>query len=54
MDKFVVVDGNSLVNRAFYGLPMLKSLSGKPCNAVYGFINILLNLVFKEKTKYIV
>lgn len=54
MDKFVVVDGNSLVNRAFYGLPMLKSLSGKPCNAVYGFINILLNLVLKEKPKYLV
>ncbi len=54
MEKFVVVDGNSLINRAFYGLPMLRSLSGKPCNAVYGFINILLNLVSKEKPKYLV
>lgn len=54
MEKFVVVDGNSLINRAFYGLPMLKSLSGKPCNAVYGFVNILLNLVLKEKPKYLV
>ena len=54
MEKFVVVDGNSLINRAFYGLPMLKSLSGEPCNAVYGFVNILLNLVLKEKPKYLV
>lgn len=54
MEKFVVVDGNSLINRAFYGLPMLKSLGGKPCNAVYGFINILLNLITKEKPTYLV
>ncbi len=54
MEKFVVIDGNSLVNRAFYGLPMLKSISGKPCNAVYGFVNIMLNLVTKEKPKYLV
>lgn len=54
MEKFVVIDGNSLVNRAFYGLPMLKSLSGKPCNAVYGFVNIMLNIITKENPKYLV
>ena len=53
MEKFVVIDGNSLINRAFYGLPMLRSLSGKPCNAIFGFVNMLLNMVENEKPKYL-
>lgn len=52
MEKFVIIDGNSLINRAFYALPMLRSLSGKPCNAVYGFVNMLLNVITSEKPKY--
>ncbi len=54
MEKFVIIDGNSLINRAFYGLPALKSLSGKPCGAVYGFINMMLGLISSEKPKYLV
>lgn len=54
MEKFVLIDGNSLINRAFYGLPMLKSLSGKPCNAIFGFLNMMLNIVTTEKPKYLV
>lgn len=54
MEKFVIIDGNSLINRAFYGLPMLRSLSGKPCNAVYGFINMMLNIITKHRPKYFV
>ncbi|MCQ2564494.1 MAG: DNA polymerase I [Clostridia bacterium] len=54
MEKFVVIDGNSLINRAFYGLPPLRSLSGKPCGAVFGFVNMMLNLTLKEKPKYLV
>ena len=54
MEKFVVIDGNSLINRAFYGVPMLKSLSGKPCNAIFGFINAMLSVVSSEKPKYLV
>ena len=54
MEKFVLVDGNSLVNRAFYGLPVMRSLSGKPCNAIYGFINMLLSVIGSEKPKYLV
>ena len=54
MEKFVIIDGNSLINRAYYGLPPLKSLSGKPCGAIYGFINMMLNLVGNEKPKYLV
>lgn len=52
MEKFVIIDGNSLINRAFYGLPMLRSLSGNPCNAVYGFTNMMLNVILNEKPKY--
>ncbi|MBQ8615675.1 MAG: hypothetical protein IJ415_03825, partial [Clostridia bacterium] len=54
MEKFVIIDGNSLINRAYYGMPMLKSLSGKPCGAVYGFINMMLSVILSEKPKYLV
>ncbi len=54
MEKFVIVDGNSLINRAFYALPPLTSLSGKPCGAIYGFINMILNVITNEKPKYFV
>ncbi len=52
MEKFVVVDGNNLAFRCFYALPMLRSLSGKPCNAIYGFLNTILNVITGEKPKY--
>ena len=54
MDKFVIIDGNSLINRAYYGMPPLKSLSGKPCGAIFGFINMMLSVVASEKPKYLV
>ncbi len=42
--KIMAIDGNSLINRAYYGLPALTSSSGVPTNAVYGFFNTLLKL----------
>lgn len=54
MEKFVIVDGNSLINRAFYAMPPLKSLSGKPSNAIFGFLNMILSVVTNEKPKYFV
>ena len=45
MEKFIIIDGNSLINRAFYALPPLKSVSGKPCGAIFGFLNMMLNLI---------
>jgi len=54
MEKFFIIDGNSLINRAFYGMPPLKSLSGKPCGAVFGFLKMMLNLIMTEKPKYLV
>lgn len=53
MDKFLIIDGNSLVNRAFYALPLLSNSSGEFSNAVYGFVNILTKAIIELKPKYI-
>ena len=47
--KLMVIDGNSIVNRAFYGVHMLTTRDGQPTNAVYGFLNILQKLTDEEK-----
>ncbi len=52
MDKFIIIDGNSLINRAFYALPPLKS-NGINLNAVYGFVNILTKLITESKPKWL-
>lgn len=53
MDKFVIIDGNSLINRAFYALPPLRSSDGKNYNAIYGFVNILSKLMLEGKPEYL-
>ena len=55
MDKFVLVDGNSIMNRAFYGIMgsrMLTTKDGKYTNAVYGFLAILFRLLEDVEPKY--
>lgn len=47
--KLMVIDGNSILNRAFYGIRPLSTKDGIPTNAVYGFLNILLKLLDEEK-----
>ena len=47
--KLMVIDGNSILNRAFYGVRPLSTRDGTPTNAVYGFVNILLKLLDEEK-----
>ena len=42
MDKLMLLDGNSIFNRAYYALPVLNDKGGKNINAVYGFMNILV------------
>lgn len=42
--KLLVIDGNSIVNRAFYGIKLLSTKSGDYTNAIYGFLNIMLKL----------
>ena len=51
-EKLILIDGNSLINRAFYALPLLKNSEGEYSNAVYGFCNILIKLIETEKPKY--
>ena len=46
--KLMVIDGNSIINRAFFGIRMLTTRDGTPTNAVYGFLNILLKLLEEE------
>ena len=44
----MVIDGNSIINRAFYGVKMLSTRDGQPTNAVYGFLTILQKLLDEE------
>ncbi len=47
--KLMMIDGNSIVNRAFYGIRMLNAPDGTPTNGVYGFITILQRLLEEER-----
>jgi DNA polymerase-1 len=47
--KLMILDGNSIVNRAFYGIRMLNAPDGTPTNGVYGFLAILQRLLEQEK-----
>jgi len=46
--KLMVIDGNSLINRAYYGIRPLSTKSGTPTNAIFGFLNILQKLLAEE------
>ena len=52
-DKIILIDGNSIVNRAFYGLPDLTTTDGRHTNGILGFFNILLKLLEEEKPQYL-
>ncbi|MCD8041110.1 MAG: DNA polymerase I [Clostridia bacterium] len=53
MDKLVLIDGNSLLNRAFYATPVFSTKDGKPTNAIFGFTKLLLKILDDLKPKYI-
>ena len=48
MEKILLIDGNSLANRAFYALPFLSDPNGRPSGAVFGFVNILVKMITEE------
>ncbi len=52
-EKLVLIDGNSILNRAFYGVPDLTNSKGLHTNAVYGFLNILFKILEEEKADYL-
>ena len=54
MEKILLIDGNSILNRAFYGLPDMTNSNGQHTNAVLGFINILMKVVEEEVPNYII
>ena len=52
-EKIVLIDGHSILNRAFYGVPDLTNAEGLHTNAVYGFLNILFKILEEEKPEYL-
>ncbi len=52
-EKLLLIDGHSILNRAFYGLPDLTNSEGKHTGAVYGFLNILFRILEEEKPQYL-
>ena len=53
MEKLLIIDGNSILNRAFYGIRPLTTKEGIPTNAIFGFLNILLKVIEESKPEYI-
>ena len=53
MEKLVLIDGNSLINRAFYAMPVLTTKDGTPTNAVYGFMNMFFKMLGEIKPTYV-
>ncbi|MGN1201370.1 MAG: DNA polymerase I [Candidatus Caccovivens sp.] len=53
MDKFIIVDGNSLANRAFYAMPYLTNRKKQPSGAVFGFANLLVKLIVEQRPKFL-
>lgn len=51
--KIVLIDGHSILNRAFYGVPDLTNSKGLHTNAIYGFINIMLKILGEENADYL-
>lgn len=52
-EKIVLIDGHSILNRAFYGVPDLSNSAGLHTNAVYGFLNILFKILDEEQADYL-
>ena len=53
MEKIVLIDGHSSLNRAYYGIPDLTNSEGLHTNAVYGFMNIMLKILDEEQPEYL-
>lgn len=52
-EKLVLIDGHSILNRAFFGIPDLSNSEGVHTNAIYGFLNILFKILDEEKPEYL-
>lgn len=54
MKRLFLIDGNSLVNRAFYAMPFLTNFKAEPSGAVFGFANLIIKLITEEKPDEII
>ena len=52
-EKLMLIDGHSILNRAYYGLPALTGEDGTPTGALYGFLNIMFKFIDEEKPEYL-
>ena len=52
-NKIVLIDGHSILNRAFYGLPDLTNADGLHTNAIYGFLTIMFKILEEEQPEYL-
>ncbi len=53
MEKLILIDGNSLLNRAFYATPVFTTKAGKPTNGVFGFVKLLLKVISDKAPTHI-
>ena len=53
MEKLLILDSNSIINRGFYGVGFLSTKDGTPTNAVYGFLSIMAKLISEQKPDYV-
>lgn len=53
MNKLLLIDGNSIMNRAFYGIPDMTTNDGRHTNAIYGFLNIIFKVIEEEQATHI-
>ena len=54
MEKLILIDGNSLLNRAFYATPVFTTKDGTPTNGVFGFVKLLLKIISDKKPTHAV
>ena len=53
MEKFILIDGNSLLNRAYYATPVFTTKEGMPTNGVFGFIKLMLKIISDKQPSYL-
>ena len=52
MDKLILIDGNSLLNRAFYAIAPFSTKAGQPTNGIFGFVRLLFKILEDESPRY--
>ena len=53
MEKLILIDGNSLLNRAYYAMSVFTTKDGLPTNGIFGFVKLLLKIIDDEQCDYL-